>query len=119
VGLILNIYLFVGSVLKSAEERSSEDINIKLFCVFCYGGRSLVDTNMVLIHNGTLRNGNYTSIHLLVICFKTVHYKTVQWYKTVHNKTVHRHYGILNNSTLQSQSTELNQAIDWLGVKPN
>jgi hypothetical protein len=34
-------------------------------------------------------------------------------------KTAHRHYGVLHNSTIQSQSTELHQPLDWLGVKPN
>jgi hypothetical protein len=40
-------------------------------------------------------------------------------YKMVHYKTVHGHNGMLQNITLQLQSTGLHQPMDWLRVKPN
>jgi hypothetical protein len=58
------------------------------------------------------------------IVIKTVH--LIKWYvtkryscKTESYKTVYRHYAMLHNSTLQSQSTGLHQPMNWLGVKPN
>jgi hypothetical protein len=55
----------------------------------------------------------------IVIKLKTLHVTkqyTTKWYCY---KMEHRHYDMVHNSTLQSQSTGLHQPMDWLGIKPN
>jgi hypothetical protein len=51
-------------------------------------------------------------------CYKMVCYNMAQL-QSVNYKTVFRHYGMLHNNMLQSQSTGLHQTLDRLGIKSN
>jgi hypothetical protein len=68
-----------------------------------------------MLHNGTLQNGtlhNGTAFYKIVQSNKIVHVTQRYSYNTLQYKTVHRHYGLVHNSTLQSQSTDLHQPLD-------
>ncbi len=71
---------------------------------------------MAQLKNGTLKNGTDIMVHYITVHYTTVCRTNLTLDMVSHNQQNSLTHGLVGQD--QSQSTELNQPMDWLGVQP-
>jgi hypothetical protein len=107
-GTLQNSMLQNGTALQNSHKtvHSNKPINVtKQFFI-----------KMAQLKNGTLQNGSDIMVHYITVHYTTVCCTNLTLDMTSHNQQNPLTHGLVGQG--QSQSTELNQPMDWLVVPP-